>query len=286
VAGAAVAAIALGVLSSLPGDKPSLVARAAAALAVRDDTILHFDMIGRQTNPDGSVVSWRSESWQERAAPFARRTIEVGPKGAPAETASVGHTTQLYDARTKTIYVGEDPTASPQPQPKLSPGPRPGTSVVTVTKLSVGSDGKPQAHTTHIVLSTDEAKRLVQRSGAAEPEPAEPVEEPFRQQILRLLHSGAVVDGHVRVGGRDAVRIVSQDGRTSYLVESGTYAPIELRTRGDGGGVTLSFKAYEELPRTTANRALLSLTSQHPAAHVNRDPDDYRAAQSHLFPHG
>jgi hypothetical protein len=286
VAGAASATVALGVLSTLPGDKPSLVARAAAAFAVGDDTILHFEIVGRQTNPDGSIVSWRSESWQERSAPFARRTIETGPEGVPAETASVGSRTELYDARTNTIYVGEEPAASPQPRPKLSPGPRPGTSVVTVRKLVVGPDRKPQVQTARIVLSKDEAKRLVQRRAAAESEPAQPFEEPFRQEILRLLRSGAVANGRVPVGGREALRIVSRDGRTTYLVDAGTYAPIELRTRGDGGDVTLSFRAYEELPRTAANKARLSLTAQHPTAHVNRDPADYRAAESRLFPHG
>jgi hypothetical protein len=286
-AGAAAAAVALGALSTLPGHQPSPVARAAAAFAVDDDTILHFEIVGRQTNPDGSIVTWRSESWQERSAPFARRTIETGPEGVPAETASVGRRTELYDARTNTIYVGEEPpTASRQPRPKLSPGPRPGTSVVTVTKWLIAPGGKPQARTERIVLTTEAAKRLMRRRAAAEPEPATPFEEPFRREILRLLRSGAVADGRVRVGGREALRIVSRDGRTTYLVDAGTYTPIELRTKGDGGEVTLSFNAYEELPRTAANKALVSLSAQHPTAQVNRDPADYRAAQSRLFPHG
>ena len=285
--GAAAAAVALGVLSTLPGDEPSIVDRAAAAFAVGDDTILHFELVGRQTNPDGSVVGWRSQSWQERAAPFARRTIETRPQGVPAETAGVGSRTELYDARTDTIYVGEEEPAAAPPPPKLSPGPRPGTAVVTVTKWLLGPDQKPQARRERVVLSMAEAKRLVQRSAAAaEPEPAQPVEEPFRDEIQRLLRSGAAVDGRIRVRDREALRIVSRDGRTTYLVDAASYAPIELRTRGDGGGVTLSFRAYEELPRTAANKELLSLRAQHPTASVNRDPADYQAAQSRLFPHG
>jgi hypothetical protein len=286
VAGAAAAAVALGVLSALPGDEPSLVDRAAAAFAVHDDTILHFEIIGRQTNPDGSVVTWRSESWQERSAPFGRRTIETGPEGVSTETASVGSRTELYDARTNTIYVGEEPPAASQTRPKLSPGPRPGTSVVTVRALSVGPDQEPRVRTARIVLRTEEARRLVERSAAAETEPADAFEEPFRQEILRLLQSGAVADGGVLVGGREALRIVSRDGRTTYLVDARTYAPIELRTKGNGGEVTLTFRAYEELPLTAANRTLLSLTAQHPTADVNRDPADYRDAEGRLFPHG
>jgi hypothetical protein len=284
LAGAAAAAVALGVLSALPADNPSLVSRAAAAFAVSDDTILHLDIVGRQTNPDGTVVGWRHESWQQRSAPFARRAIQSEPEGIPAETATVGRRTELYDVRTNTIYVREEPAASSRP--KLSPGPRPGTSVVTVTKWVVlGPDQKPRARKERIVLSTEEAKRRVQRA-AADAVPAEPFEEPFRQEILRLLRSGAVADGAVRVGDREAHRIVSRDGRLTYLVESGTYAPIELRTRGDGGEVTLTFRTYEELPRTAANERLLSLTAQHPTAQVNRDPADYRAAESRLLPRG
>jgi hypothetical protein len=285
LAGAAAAAVVLGVLSALPADNPSLVSRAAAAFAVSDDTILHVDIVGRQTNPDGTTVGWRHESWQQRSAPFARRAIQSEPEGIPAETATVGRRTELYDARTNTIYVGEEPAASSRP--KLSPGPRPGTSVLTVTKWVVlGPDQKPRARKERIVLSTEEAKRRVQRSAAAEAVSAEPFEEPFRQEIMRLLRSGAVEDGAVQVGDREAHRIVSRDGRVTYLVEAGTYAPIELRTRGEGGEVTLTFRAYEELPRTAANKGLLSLTAQHPTATVNRDPAEYRAAESRLVPRG
>jgi hypothetical protein len=291
VAGAAAVAVALGVLSALPGEKPSLVERAAAGFALDDDTIFHYVMVGRQTNPDGSVVTWRDEGWQDRSEPFARRSIETGPEGVSVETASVGERTELYDAESNTIYVGEEAAASPQSPPKLSPGPRPGTSYVKVTAYKLAPDGEPKVGKARIVMSTEKAKRLVERSAAArraaaDPEPAEPYEEPFRREILDLLRSGAEVDGPVVIDGREALRILSRDGSKTYLVDAATYAPIELRTRGDGGGVTLTFLVYEELPRTAANKALLSLTAQHPTAQVNRDPDDYRAAESRLFPHG
>jgi hypothetical protein len=294
LAGAAAAAVALGVLSTLPGDEPSLVDRAAAAFAVADDTILHFEIVGRQTNPDGSVVTWRSESWQDRSAPFARRTIETGSEGVPAESAGVGERTELYDAETNTIYVGEEPAETPPPAPKIAPGPRPGTSVVTVTVYKLWADRpnrEPKKGTRRIVMSTEKAKRLVEQSAAARraaaaPEPAGPYEEPFRQEILDLLRRGVVADGPVEVRGREALRIVSRDGGTTYFFDPETYAPIELRTTGDGGGVTLTFLAYEELPRTAANLGLLSLAAQHPTAEVNRDPADYRAAERRLFPRG
>ena len=286
VAGAAVAAVAFGILNTLPVDEPSLVDRAAAAFAVGDDTILHVQILGRQANPDGSVVTWHDESWQDRAAPFARRAIQIGPEGIPAESSGVGDRLELYDAETNTIYVGDEAAAVFRRQPRLAPGPRPGTSVVTVTEYVIRPGRKPRARTARVVMSTEEAQRLVERSAAARAGDDEPFEEPFREQILHLLDSRAIEDGRVMIDGREAVRIVSQDGHTTYLVDAETYAPLELRTTGDGGEVTLTFLVYEELPRTAANEALLSLSAQHPTARVNRDAVDYQAAESRLYPHG
>ena len=305
LAGAAALAVVFGVLSALPGDEPSLVERAAAAFAVDDDAILHFEIVGRQTNPDGTVVTWSSESWQERSAPFARRTIETRPEGLTCasqcppgpivtglpvtisvESAGVGDSTEIYDAEADTIYVDEVPAASAQSRPKLLPGPRPGTSVVTVSAWRIGPDQEPQLRKERLVMSTEKAKRLIERQAAAESEPAQPVEEPFRRQILRLLASDALTAGQALADGREALRIVSRDGRTTYLVDARTYDPIELRTSGNGGEVTLTFLEYEELPRTAANEALLSLAAQHPTAVVNRDPAAYRAAEARLYPNG
>jgi hypothetical protein len=62
--------------------------------------------------------------------------------------------------------------------------------------------------------------------------------------------------------------------------------PIEWRTTGDGGGTILRFVVYERLPSTASNRALLSLTEQHPGARIDRDPAHYQEASARLFPNG
>lgn len=287
---AAAVAAALGVLAVLPAGGPSVVERAAAALAASDDTILHYRLRGEQRNPDGSVVTWSSETWHLRAAPYTRRQIEVGPEGVRAETLTRGDTTELYDVRTNTIYVAsrqELAAAQPQPRIKIVPGSR---------LRQIASD--PRADTVFVVgkngytvVTTKEgAKRLREQLARSGQEPAvadQSVEEPFRAEILALLESGrARKTGRVEVGGRDAIRIEAPDGRQVYLVDATTYAPIEWTTSGTGGGVTLRFRVYEELPVDAESMDLLDLEAQHPGARVVRDPGAYRTAEARLFPHG
>ncbi len=158
---AAAAAAAFGLLSALPTGGPSVVERAAAALVPPDDTILHYQLSGEQRNPDGSVVTWRSESWDLRAAPFTGRQIEVGPDGIRAETLTRGDLNELYDARTNTIYVAsrQELVAARMPKikivstseiAKITRDPRVDTALV------LGKGGKHP-----IVVTTEQgAKRL------------------------------------------------------------------------------------------------------------------------------
>ena len=70
------------------------------------------------------------------------------------------------------------------------------------------------------------------------------------------------------------------------MVDGKSYTPIELRTRGTGGGTVLRFVAYESLPATAENEKLLSIAAQHPGAPVVRDAAAYDAALQRLFPNG
>jgi hypothetical protein len=288
---AAAAAATLGVLAVLPAGGASGVERAEAALTGSDDPILHYQLRGEQRNPDGSIVTWRSESWQLRADPFTRRQIEIGPDGIRAETLTRGDTTELYDSRTNTIYVASrQELAATQPWPKIKivsearlrklvSNPRVDTAWV------VGKGGKGYT----AVTTKEGAKRLREKRARSGQEPtvADRFEEPFRAEIIALLESGRAREtGHVEVAGRDAIRIEALDGRQVYLVDATTYAPIEWTTSGKGGGVTLRFPVYEELPVDAESMELLDLEAQHPGARVVRDPAAYRAAEARLFPHG
>jgi hypothetical protein len=92
--------------------------------------------------------------------------------------------------------------------------------------------------------------------------------------------------GRLEVLGRDAIRIESPHGSRVYVVDAATYAPIEWTTSGNGGGVTLRFPVYEELPVDTESMRLLDLRAQHLGARVVRDLAAYRAAEARLFPQG
>jgi hypothetical protein len=286
---AAAVAAAFGVLSALPTGGPSVVERAAAALEPSDDTILHYQLSGVQQNPDGSVVTWRSESWDLLAPPFTGRQIEVGPEGVRAETVTRGDMNELYDVRTNTIYFasGQELAAAQFPKIKIVPK----SKIAKITRDprvdTVFVLGKGSKRPT-VVTTEQGAKRLREQlaRGGQDPAADERVEGP-RGEILALLESGRAREtGRLEVAGRDAIRIESRDGRQVYLVDATTYAPIEWTSTGNGGGVTLRFPVYEELPVDTESMELLDLEAQHPGARVVRDPDAYRAAEARLFPHG
>jgi hypothetical protein len=286
---AAAAAVAFGLLTGLPTGGPSVVERAAAALELSDDTILHYQLSGEQRNPDGSVVTWRSETWQLRVAPFTRRQIEVGPERVRAETLTRGDMNELYDVRTNTIYVASRQELAAAQLPKIKIVSKSKIAKITrdpraETVLVIGKGGKRPT----VVTTEQGANRLREERAQAGQEPAadQRVEGP-RAEILALLESGRAREtGRVEVAGRDVIRIESPHGRQVYLVDAATYAPIEWTTAGNGGGVTLRFPVYEELPVDTESMELLALEAQHPGARVVRDPAAYRAAEARLFPHG
>ena len=285
---AAAAAVAVGILAVLPGGGSSVVGPAAAALEVADNTILHMELRGEQHNPDGSVVTWQSESWQLNEAPFTRRQIESRSDGIRAESLVSGDTNELYDAATNTIYIAtqEELLAANPLEIKI-------VSKARLRELTNSSEAtsalKIQKGGGYSAVATKEgAERLrEQRAGGRDADADGPAEEPFRTEILALLNSGrAEVTGHVEVNGRDAARIESPDGKHVYLVDAETYAPIEWTSEGDGGSVTLRFPVYEELAVNDDSTQLLDLEAQHPGARVVRDAAAYQEAEARLFPNG
>jgi len=286
----AAASAALGLLSGLTGGGPSVVERSAAALQSSDAGILHYRIDAEQQNGDGTSATWQSETWQLRVAPFTRRQIEIdGSDGIRAESVSKGDTNELYDARTGTIYVATSEQLRAARMPKIE--------IVSKSKLEklTGSAHVSSAYliangagAVKVIATAEGAKRLRQRMArerAQESTGVIPAE--FRSEILALLRSGRVrVTGHVTVDGRDAIRLESLDGKKVYVVDAATYDPIEWTTTGNGGGVTLRFPVYEQLPVDAESLKLLDLQDQHPDAQVVHGADAYIAAEARLYPHG
>jgi hypothetical protein len=284
---AAAAAVALGVLSALPTGGPSVVQRAVAALDSPGETILHYRMDAEQRNPDESIVTWHSETWQLLGAPYSRRQIAVDSNGR-TESASSGDLNELYDAGNDTIYRATSQELFAARMPRIT--------IVSRSKLArltgsasadvayvVGKGGKRPA----VVATRRGARRLRQQLAHEQRDATGALPGDFRAEILALLRSGRVrVTRHVEVGGRDAIRLESLDGKRIYLVDAASYDPIEWTTSGNGGSVTLRFPVYEQLPVDGESLQLLDLEAQHPAARVVRDPAAYIAAEARLFPHG
>ncbi len=287
---AAAVAAGFGLLSALPTGGPSVVQRAAAALRASDNAILHYQLTAQQHNPDGSTVTWRSESWQLRRAPFTTRQIQVQPGGIRVDSLTRGDLNELYDPRTNTIYVASSQELAATQLPKIK-------IVSKSTMARIAQDPRvktvfmrPKGTRQPIVVTTDEgAKRLREQLARERKASAgeQPVGDPLHGEIQALLRSGrARQAGRVEIAGHDAIRIESADRRQVYLVDATTYAPIEWTSAGNGGDVTLRFPVYQQLPVTSQSMELLDLKAQHPGARVLRDASAYRAAEARLFPHG
>jgi hypothetical protein len=318
------AALAAGAAFALTGDRggvtpasAAVVKHALAALAQHPGTILHVDVSGTQTAEGTPTITWRDQSWQQNAAPYARRQVETAPDGTTTESASAGKTEQVYDPVTNTIYTST-PTAAANRRFRLSPGPTAGTYTLRLAVFMVtpghGFKVGPGGPRETLVITARQAKALKdgtavvrwkrRRAQGADharfvptvvpasdvktaPSSADPSSQGFRGQTLALLRSGgAHLVGPATIDGRDTLEIRSRDGNTTYYVDPATYAPVELDTTGTDGGTRLRVNTYEELPAGAANLALVSLTAQHPSATVDRDQADYVAAEERLFPHG
>jgi hypothetical protein len=89
-------------------------------------------------------------------------------------------------------------------------------------------------------------------------------------QVRQELASGqAQVAGTVVIGGAPMYKVDLPHGLVGYFDES-NYRPRYLDDpQRDGTVVRLRVVAYEYLPMTGANRALLSITAQHPTARID-----------------
>jgi hypothetical protein len=162
LAAAAAAAIALGVLSVVPGNGPSVVQRAEAALRDTNGTILHVVIAETNTASDGSVSRVRFERWEGSTSPFDYRELRTGD-GVALEIGLTGRAVQLYDPTSNTIYEQAAPK-QPEKPGDAGKGGTDGGDPYRTKVLNLLQDGRlrEDGHTT---VDGRDALRLVSPDG-------------------------------------------------------------------------------------------------------------------------
>lgn len=115
--GVAAAAVGFSALSVLPGDGPTSVERATAALNPSGDTILHTIVVGTRSDDPGTTTTTTTETWVRTSPPYDQRYVMTSGH-AEREGATVDGRQQHYDAGTNTIYTL--PTGPEIPLPRRS----------------------------------------------------------------------------------------------------------------------------------------------------------------------
>jgi hypothetical protein len=92
--------------------------------------------------------------------------------------------------------------------------------------------------------------------------------DPVQTVRSELMNGTAQAAGTTTIDGRSLYKIELFNGVIGYFDQT-DYRPVYLdNPQGDGGIVRTHVLAYDELPLTSENRKLISLTAQHPDARV------------------
>lgn len=137
-----------------------------------------------------------------------------------------------------------------------------------VIKGTVGHEGEGSDNGTTSFEYDPGSNTMTEQRDTSPPTPIDPVSE-IRQE---LASGQAQVAGTLVIGGSSLYKIDLPGGLIAY-VDPSTYRPLYLDDpQRDGGVVRLRVVTLEYLPLTPSNRALLSVTAQHPTAHVATNP--------------
>jgi hypothetical protein len=133
-----------------------------------------------------------------------------------------------------------------------------------VIKGPEGHEGEVSDDGTSSFQYTAGTNTIIEQPDSSPPVPIDPV-----SQVRQELSSGqAKVAGTVQLGGRSLYKIDLPYGLVGYF-DTTDYRPRYMDDpQRDGSLVRLRVVAYEYLPMTPSNRALLSAASQHPTARI------------------
>ena len=142
-----------------------------------------MELRGEQHNPDGSVVTWRSESWQLNEA-RSRGVRLSSARGDSRRVLSRGDTNELYDAERDDLH--RHSAGAPGRQPAQDQDRLEGPAGAADAQLRATSALKIRKSGGYSAIATKEgAERLrEQRAGARDSDADGPAEEPFRAEIL------------------------------------------------------------------------------------------------------
>jgi len=139
-----------------------------------------------------------------------------------------------------------------------------------VIKGPVGHEGEIGDDGTTSFEYDPRANTITEQQDSSPPTPIDPV-----SQIRQELAGGqAQVAGRVVIAGASLYKIDLPDGLIAY-VDPSNYRPQYLDDpQRNGSVVRLRVATLEYLPMTASNRALLSVTAQHPTARIDTNPTD------------
>lgn len=96
--------------------------------------------------------------------------------------------------------------------------------------------------------------------------------DPLETVRAELAAGTAQVAGTVTIGGQSLYKIKLPNGVVGYF-DPTSYLPVYLdNQQRDGSVVRTKVITYEELPITSQNQSLLSITAQHPRASLSTSP--------------
>jgi hypothetical protein len=230
----------------------AIIRHVRAELTAPAGSILHESAI--VTLPDGSSRPF--ELWT-RAGTGVYRAIRFGQEVSLSDTKN-----EIYDASTNTITVSPLPPAIHQLEVSKPTGRR--------RERRRGGQGaaEGQGRTEGGDLA-DELKRMVDSGQAT----ATPTTHNGTPAYKLSLNGTSTPTGRGKTSRLERHRPPSGDNLpngTAYVAQS-DYRPLEIdstSTRGE----RVVFSAYEYLPATPTNDALLAVTSAHPGATVVKQP--------------
>jgi hypothetical protein len=106
VGAAAIVLAVLSIVNVFGANGPSIVEKAAAAIAPGKNVIVHVKISGHEGDKDGYSSDWTEENWSRMSSPYTFRQVQAFPGQPVSDTVQdTNGLAQMYDAGTNSIYT-------------------------------------------------------------------------------------------------------------------------------------------------------------------------------------